>query len=71
MKPEGNVHRHNIDLANNHDGESDFATMEVVVQRPAEIKGQATTMLPGAQRLRRARPRPDHVASGMYQHVNG
>ena len=65
------MHRHNIDVANKYDGESDFATMEVVVQRPAEIKGQATTMLPGVQRLRRARPRLDHVASGIYQHVNG
>jgi hypothetical protein len=65
------VHRHNTDVANNYDGESDFATVEVVVQRPAEIKGQATTMLPRVHRLRRARPRLDHVASGIYQHVNG
>jgi hypothetical protein len=50
------VHRHNTYVANKYDGESDFATMEVVVQRPAEIKGQATTMLPGVQRLRRAVP---------------
>jgi hypothetical protein len=65
------VHRHNIDVANKYDGESALATMEVVVQRPAEIKGQATTMLPGAPRLRRARPRLDHVARGIYQHVDG
>ena len=36
------MHRHNIDVANKYDSESDFATVEVVVQRPAEIKGQAT-----------------------------
>ena len=46
------MRRHNIDVANEYAGESDFATMEVVVQRPAEIKGQATIMLPGVQRLR-------------------
>ena len=65
------MHRHHIDVANKYDSESDFATVEVVVERPAEIKGQATTMLPGVQRLRRARPRLDHVVSGIYRHVNG
>ena len=75
MKPaqrrEGNVHRRNAYVANKYDGESDFATMEVVVQRPGEIKGQATTMLPRVQRLRRVRPSPDHVARGIYQQFNG
>jgi ABC-type ATPase involved in cell division len=65
------VHRHNIYVASKYDGESDFATMEVVVQRAAEIKGQAATMLPRVQRLRRVRPSPDHVSSGTYQRVNG
>jgi hypothetical protein len=67
---EGNVHRHNIDVASKYDGESDFATMEVVVQRPAEAKVQATILLPGVLRLRRARPGIDHVASGIYPHLN-
>ena len=64
------MHRRNICVASKYDGESYFATMEVVVQRAAEIKGQAATMLPRVQRLRRVRPSPDHVSSGTYQHVN-
>ena len=40
------MHRHNIDVANEYAGESDFVMMEVVVQRPAAIKGQGTTTLP-------------------------
>ena len=34
------MHRLNTDVANNYDGESDFATVEGVVQRPAQIKGK-------------------------------
>ena len=46
------MRRGNVDVASEYAGESYFATMEVVVQRPAEIKGQAIIMLPRVQRLR-------------------
>jgi len=46
------VRRGNVDVANDYAGESDFRNDEVIVQRPAEIKGQAIIMLPRVQRLR-------------------
>ena len=62
---EGNVRRRNIDVANRYAGEPGFATMEVDVQRPGEIKGQATTMLPEVRLLRRDLPAQTIVASGI------
>jgi hypothetical protein len=64
------VHSHDIDVANKYDGEPGCATTEVVFQRPHEITGRATTMLPEVQRPHRAHPYLDPLARGIYRHVN-